>query len=318
MLLFSVLGAALWQSVGLAELTWYHTDGTLSWQGSKEFCGERNKRLCSRNELCPSNQVQGGTRSDDVWNPVSDANNMWIFAGNVRWPACAGHHEINGGVYGNPGWGPTTTSLYFRKQLACCADASSDCAHLDGGGWTRVRHAPAGASKWHKAADHLAGTAQYGSHTNDAEEWSVRFDTASFNEFLFASGDCSLWLVASKMSVYGSYANAERVITRSSTSSGSYHARWYNRVNAEDPWISLDDHAAAIQRGTLLYGGNGFAWGSHTLVLRRNGGADVYIRNKGAGRRLELAARRLEPSTIAGDAQSVLDDEEEGTPSDRS
>jgi len=118
---------------------------------------------------CPSNQVQGGTRFDDVWNPVSDANNMWIFAGNVRWPACAGHHEINGGVYGNPGWGPTTTSLYFRKQLACCADASS---------------AP------------------------------------------------------------------------------------------EQP--------------------------------------------KGAGRRLELAGRRFEPSTIAGDAQSVLDEEEERTPSDRS
>jgi len=154
-----------------------------------------------------------------------------------------------------------------------------DCSRLAGGGWTRVRHAPAGASKWHSATDHLAGTDEYGDPENDAAEWSTRFKGKNFEEFLFATGDCTKWLVAAKSSVYGNYENTPRLITKSSIIGAAHYMRWYNRPYATtDPWISLHDHSTAITYGTILYGAASYGQVQHTQVLAKNGGADVYIR----------------------------------------
>ena len=103
-----------------------------------------------------------------------------------------------------------------------------------------------------------------------------------FNQFLFATGDENKWLIASKNEVTGSYYSAEsRLIYKSSTNANSYNAKWYRREeNLEDPWISLTDHALAINEGNILYGENHI--GNHaSLILPVHKGANVFIRMHG-------------------------------------
>ena len=73
-----------------------------------------------------------------------------------------------------------------------------------------MRHAPGGLSTWHPATDNLAGTDEYGDSSNgpmSRSAWSIPFGSAvkGYNEFLFSSGDCSLWLIAKKAVAVGSY-----------------------------------------------------------------------------------------------------------------
>ena len=87
-----------------------------------------------------------------------------------------------------------------------------DCLHfgyyLDGGGWTLVRHAPGGYDTWHPATDDLAGTDVYGDSANgpmSRDAWSIVFDAAvtGYDELLFSSGDCTLWLIVKKEQLAG-------------------------------------------------------------------------------------------------------------------
>ena len=71
---------------------------------------------------------------------------------------------------------------------------------INNGGWTLVRHAPGGFTKWHPATDNLAGTDEYGDPSTgpmSRSPWSIPFETAvnGYDELLFASGDCSKWLI---------------------------------------------------------------------------------------------------------------------------
>ena len=162
-----------------------------------------------------------------------------------------------------------------------------DCREgTDGGGWKLVRHVPPG-NRWHKASDHLAGTAVYGDPTGGAtssEEWSIKFDSIPFDKFLFITGDCQKWLVTTKSAAIGEYygegtQGAMRTILKSSKSAIPYKALWFNRVNAvEDPWLSLSDHYGAIGAGEILYGGNHWVGSNAQNVLPYHNGANVYIR----------------------------------------
>ena len=102
---------------------------------------------------------------------------------------------------------------------------------------------------WHSATDQLVGTDVYG--TPGSGSFSIRFDHLNFNQFLFSTGDCQKWLIATKDAVLGGfYANEPRAILKSSISATPYTARWYRRSSSlEDPWISLTDHAQAIDAG---------------------------------------------------------------------
>jgi hypothetical protein len=150
-----------------------------------------------------------------------------------------------------------------------------------GGGWTLVRHVPAGNS-WHPSTDRLAGTETYGDSTDDSAPWSLDFETTvpSWDEFMFATGDCTKWLAATKDAVTGAfYTNELRTIEMSSTNTNTYQATWYNRAGAsEDPWVSIVDHAAAIPACLILYGEDSFQ-GDQTCSLQQNDGANVYVRN---------------------------------------
>ena len=156
--------------------------------------------------------------------------------------------------------------------------------NIDGGGWTLVRHVPAG-NVWHKATDQLRGTDVYGTPCGSMckQEWSIRFDNKNFNQFLFATGDESKWLIADKDVVTGGYyANDPRLIYKSSTNANSYSARWYRRSgNKEDPWISLTDHHPAIGQGNILYGENHFGSTHANKILPQHKGANVFVRMHG-------------------------------------
>ena len=159
----------------------------------------------------------------------------------------------------------------------------SDCSEdIAGGGWHLVRHAPPG-DRWHGASDNLAGTDEYGDPAGGptgAEEWSVKFDETPHNQFLFMTGDCLKWLIATKEAVLGeSYSDALRDIVMSSKSENPYKAKWYNRDNCcpEDPWISISNHKPAKNEGEILYVEDHFEETAKN-ILPYSDGANVYIR----------------------------------------
>ena len=104
-----------------------------------------------------------------------------------------------------------------------------------------------------------------------------------YNQFLFITGDCSTYLIASQNAVNGDlYTDELRDICSSSESDTPYQAKWYNRGVAiwpEDPWISTVNHWDAINSGKIVYGEADF-YGTHsTTVVGPKKGAYVFIRN---------------------------------------
>ena len=87
---------------------------------------------------------------------------------------------------------------------------------IDGGGWQLVRHVPSGGA-WHRATDHLSGTAVYGKPCGGVcdKEWSVRFDNIPFNQFMFAAGDDSKWIIIGRTQVQGN-SYTDRLVYKSS------------------------------------------------------------------------------------------------------
>ena len=134
----------------------------------------------------------------------------------------------------------------------------------------------------------------YGTFVNDDtvdSTFSIAFNVEEVQDFLFITGDRLKWLVASVDAVLGErdvnsgnfqgYANENREIKMSSTSSAPYQALWYNRESdMEDPWISLSDHSLAIDEGNIIYGEASFNRAAHTKILPLHNGANVYIRKK--------------------------------------
>ena len=134
----------------------------------------------------------------------------------------------------------------------------------------------------------MQGThAPYGTPAGEGSDatFSIDFSSMAFDEFLFSSGDCSLWLIATRDSVNGeTYSNAYRPILKSSSSVAPYEARWYNRANTrEDPWLSTTDHAGAVDNGQIVYGGNSYSNSRHTRLLRERNGANVWVRSADHG-----------------------------------
>ena len=145
-----------------------------------------------------------------------------------------------------------------------------------------MRHVPAG-NRWHGASDSLAGTALYGNPSGGAtssEEWTIKFDSVPFDQFLFSTGDCKRWMVTTKEAAIGEiYDNALRTILKSSKSETPYQVRWFNRGLPEDPWLSLSDHTVEIGSGEILYGENHFGGAHAQNVLLNGNGANVYLRD---------------------------------------
>jgi len=148
---------------------------------------------------------------------------------------------------------------------------------ITGSGWKHVRHVPQG-SNWHPATDDLMGTDAYGSHLVETAPWTVPFSHVPFVEFLFVTGDCQRWLVASRDAVIGEhYSNTYRDIVESADSHNApYQAQWYNRGVKEDPWVSLQKHG--VSANDMVYGEGGHS--GHNTNVDTRGGANVYIRTE--------------------------------------
>ena len=176
-----------------------------------------------------------------------------------------------------------------------------------GSGWQLVRHVPPGET-WHRATDSLLGTDMYGTYVSDLKAesaFSVKFEDTIFNEFLFATGDMSVWLRAPRSSVYGTYTNDPRVVTASSGHDGAYKATWTNRGSnsTADPLIAaLDGKFKSVENdlysGQLLYAENSYK--ENTKLLEGHSGANVFIRFKPGERALVewYSSRYMSPTYL--------------------
>ena len=182
-------------------------------------------------------------------------------------------------------------SLSSQLKLAMSGKASyvnhNGCCNIDGGGWLLVRRV-ASPNQWHPTFDNGTGTqASYGmpsyidniNNTIDVQgnsTWSFEYSDSTivtWNQFLFATGDCSKWLVTTPSQVNGEYYNnQDRCILSSSQSGEPYYTKWYFRSKGspQDPLISINDS------GYILYSE---AYSIFNTLVLQYGGANVWIRN---------------------------------------
>ena len=140
--------------------------------------------------------------------------------------------------------------------------------------WKLVRRVTASSSTWHQASDNLDGTASYGSPCGPTADcsFSIPFSGESFTYFLFATGNMDKWLITERcQAACSEYESSQRSILRSSTSSEPYKALWLFRSSlAEDPWISVLDHAELVVYGEASHT-------AHVANFQSSNGANVFI-----------------------------------------
>ncbi len=125
----------------------------------------------------------------------------------------------------------------------CTSDASACLVADVGCGWDLVRRT---ATNTFPYKDQLRGTVVSGqAHDNPTSpiSFTKRFDVG-IHQFLFATGDCSRWMIMDNSAVRGNYyTNAPRNIIASHKSATPYKANMHRRSgNLEDPWITFTDH----------------------------------------------------------------------------
>jgi hypothetical protein len=172
---------------------------------------------------------------------------------------------------------PTSPSVTMNNQFSCAVDDV-------GSGWELVRRVH--ANRWHPAADNLQGTAVYGDVCGSTQDctFSVEFtaEAKDFDEFLFATGDCTEWLIAPKASLVQKGEKVKAKVIKSSLKSTVHAIMWSNRNNhPEDPLITLadtDTNPLLHQEGILLYAENSAALSSRAVA--EHGGFNVFVRKR--------------------------------------
>jgi hypothetical protein len=177
-----------------------------------------------------------------------------------------------------------------------CSGSSSSTRVCDSdqtAAWTLVRHTDGNT---HPADDNLCGTAVYGTAVygtaQQSASWSVDFEEAvpEYDQFMFASRDCEMWIVMTKEEAIGSdgmreYANAQLNIMRGSASDSAYTTNGFRRrvcgeAPHEDPWIQ--HQGTAHNQCDAIYINNNYAACGGNGVGALHGGLDVYVRNSAA------------------------------------
>ena len=148
------------------------------------------------------------------------------------------------------------------------------------GGWRIVRYLPPNLGRWYQG-DYISTSTfnipTIGTPYNYTNEWGVPFGT--FDEMFFGTFDMTYWLYCLKTSVLGSYSNGARPIIKSSFSSTSYTALWYNRSTGapEDPWIRIVQE----DNSSIVYGENNNP--DHSSLRNAYGGMCVLVRDSATG-----------------------------------
>ena len=137
-----------------------------------------------------------------------------------------------------------------------------------------------GYDRWHTATDKLAGTSVYGVFTEDVESdssFSRKYDHLDFDQFMFAFGDFSKWVILTKEQIggpaFGGYMYVGEYRDVVASSSGKNVAQQMQRNQPSDPWISVDRHTGT----DIVYGEGGD--GHHQVTKQQHKGANVFIRN---------------------------------------
>lgn len=65
----------------------------------------------------------------------------------------------------------------------------------------------------------------YGTEGTHTENWSVNFASQNYDQFMFATGDCTRWIVTNVTFLGGSYSNQYRWIEQSSCSATPYQVK---------------------------------------------------------------------------------------------
>ena len=68
-----------------------------------------------------------------------------------------------------------------------------------GGGWSLVRRVTPSYLGWHPADDRLVGSSSYSQLSGT---YSMYFEESDYNEFLFALGDFSAWIIIAAEELY--------------------------------------------------------------------------------------------------------------------
>ena len=150
--------------------TWFDDEGSqynaATWQGTTwgsgiTFCDNQGMELCPYAIYCPDGGASspvGGTKGGDMWAPVSDRSNQWVQVGVWGGDAtttCLGHHEIAGGIHGDPAWGQDGSRHGFMKHILCCpvgmaARSSGGPTTIHTGDWMATA---GGYNSWGAAVD---------------------------------------------------------------------------------------------------------------------------------------------------------------------
>jgi hypothetical protein len=101
------------------EPTWIlNADFPLHYDGCVEYARSRNARLPTQAEV--RKMIERGNHlplfDEDIWIPVSDRHNDWVYVGNCEVQKCLGNLHTSLG--GPADWGTVQERKPFRKHLA--------------------------------------------------------------------------------------------------------------------------------------------------------------------------------------------------------
>jgi len=153
-------------------------------------------------------------------------------------------------------------------------------------GWQLVRRVGTSASRWHPATDNVAGTDVYGTFTDNFlsdSTFSRKYDDIVFDQFLFATGSFSRFLIMTPDAVGrfngGScYDYDERDVIKSGSNNSPHQSYMTNRCShSEDPWLS--DPSVSRWGGSDWVYGESSVNGFQSSYQGSNLGANVFIRN---------------------------------------
>eukprot|EP01043_Picozoa_sp_COSAG02_P046470 COSAG02_NODE_4349_length_5466_cov_31.632569_3_plen_1141_part_01 len=230
--------------------------------------------------------------------PAPNDELSWAWGGS---PAIApyyvsGYYDNWGPGWHFAGWGLTMGFTRPTVELAMMDDVSSGgpidvfmvrtrrsshaCDSNGNAAWTLVRHTDGSC---HTATDLLKGTDEYGTY-GQSSPWSVKFEETvpGWDQLMFASGDCTRWIVMTKEEAIGHNGrreyNGQLSMLRGSASESAFTTNGIRRsAFLEDPWILLSH-----EQCDAVYCANAYPACSGNGVGAQHQGLDVYIRRSEA------------------------------------
>ena len=136
------------------------------------------------------------------------------------------------------------TGVVLLTSLSLAADGFSFCKALLEGGWEMVSHVDDDPMATSFPSDTLSGGGgTFGTPSNPPTStdgpWSVSFDPALYNDFMFSSGDCTKWVAVAIDQFTGvPYSTSLRPSLGSNLDPTPHPVEISNTVAPEDPTVS--------------------------------------------------------------------------------